>query len=54
MGDGGTSLQESKCLAGIFQQIVTDCKVPMSFFLQSRLFQCNANLTDLVFWIVLD
>ena len=32
MGDGGTSLQESKCLAGIFQQIVTDCKVPMSFF----------------------
>ena len=28
MGDGGTSLQESKCLAGIFSQIVTDCKVP--------------------------
>ena len=27
MGDGGTSLQESKCLAGIFSQIVTDCKV---------------------------
>jgi hypothetical protein len=26
MGDGGTSLQESKCLAGIFSQIVTDCK----------------------------
>ena len=24
------------------------------FLLQSRLFQCNANLTDLVFWIVLD
>ena len=28
MGDGGASLQESKCLAGIFSQIVTDCKVP--------------------------
>ena len=32
--DGGaSSLEESKCLAGIFQQIVNDCKV--SFLLSS-------------------
>ena len=32
-----------------------DCRrLQGAFFLQSRLFQCNANLTDLVFWIVLD
>ena len=36
--DGGaSSLEESKCLAGIFQQIVNDCKV--SFFLPVLLFQ---------------
>ena len=37
--DGGaSSLEESKCLAGIFQQIVNDCKVSFfSFFLRDFL-----------------
>ena len=31
--DGGaSSLEESKCLAGIFQQIVNDCKVSLFSF----------------------
>ena len=50
MGDGGTSLQESKCLAGIFQQIVTDCKVPMSFFVAKQTFpmQCQPDRSGIL------
>ena len=40
--DGGaSSLEESKCLAGIFQQIVNDCKVSLfSLFLDGFLTFC--------------
>ena len=50
MGDGGTSLQESKCLAGIFQQIVADCKVPMSFFVAKQTFpmQCQPDRSGIL------
>ena len=41
--DGGaSSLEESKCLAGIFQQIVNDCKVSFFFFF---LFCCSSRLS---------
>ena len=52
MGDGVTSLQESKCLAGIFQQIVADCKVPMSIsWIVILLFWVRSRMLDARFFV---